>query len=617
MISIYGDGRCSTIGKMTNVGQNRDMYIFNFERNFFSSTGAEKAERDRYYKTLDEFENLGGKVGASADHLLRALQLYENVMVEFIRQYTFNYLHYAVNTTDLASKAIYSRMDAEFAQRTAFLRQELIYIDRSVLDRFIEKKPELEAYRFAVESAQRYRPHTLSMGAESTLSSAAVVSNEWEYELYEILVQRTSFGSVTTQEGELDVLRQRTAISTHPDRAIRADGFKQLYAGYASQRDLYAYTLINLVKRRNRFAKIHQFEDAPSEVYFNSYWSKAEVTNLLKELGQQAGVYLVYQRLRAEHARKILGVEDVDLWDVTMSLPGEVSPRFSIEQATNIICEALSAFGADYGRELASLLDPANGRIDILPGDHRKAGGFSKGFPGVTTVFFSHGFEGYYNDMRVLMHESTHAIHRQLMNNHAVRSMYAEGPHYLFESFAILNELLLADYLYQHETNRLKRQYYLEQFLDGKGMALFFIAQDASLEQSIYEEVENGSIESADDLDSLTKRILSRFDIWTNRHAELNMRWITNRLFYEDPLYDINYVYGALLALKYYELFTQSPASFVKNYISLLGNGFDATPEFLLSKFLKIDIHDPGLVADAVNILENKVRLLKEEYSNE
>ena len=189
--------------------------------------------------------------------------------------------------------------------------------------------------------------------------------------------------------------------------------------------------------------------------------------------------------------------------------------------------------------------------------------------------------------------------------------MYADGPHYLFESFAILNELLLADYLYQHETNPVKRQYYLEQFLDGKGMALFFIAQDAALEQSIYEEVEQGSIESADDLDALTERINSRFDIWTNRHAELKMRWITNRLFYEDPLYDINYVYGSLLALKYYEMFTQAPGSLSKNYISLMSNGFDATPEVLLKKFLKIDLHDPDLVTSAVHILENKVRLLE------
>jgi oligoendopeptidase F len=525
-------------------------------------------------------------------------------------------LRYAVNTTDLTSKSIYSRLEAEFDERTAFFRPELIQIDQPSFENFVEQKPELEIYRFAVESAQRYQPHTLSLEAEAILSSMAL-STEWEYELYELLVQRANFGTVKTQEGELDVLRQRAAISVHPDRAVRAAGFKKLYAGYASQRDLYAYALISLVKRRNRLAQMHHFEDAPGEVYFNSYWSKMEVTRLLNELLRQAGVYLGYQRLRAEQAWRRLGVVDVNVWDVNTNPPGEAPPRFTIEQAVSIICAALSALGDEYGRELASLLDPTNGRIDILPGDHRKAGGFSKGFPGVTTVFYSYGFEGYYNDMRVLMHESTHAIHRQLMSNHGVRALYADGPHYLFESFAILNELLLADYLYQNETERAKRQFYLEQFLDGKGMALFFIAQDAALEQSIYEEAERWRIANADELDIFTGRINRGFDIWISRHAELKMRWITNRLFYEDPLYNVNYVYGALLALKYYEMFAQAPASFVKNYILLMGNGFDASPEVLLSKFLKIDLHDPGLVTGAVKILDNKVRLLEEEYLSE
>ncbi len=592
------------------------MYTFDFTQNFFLSPEVEQAERDHFCQTLDEFENLRGEVLASAGHLLHALQLYETVTVEFMRHYTYHYLRYAVDTTNTSSKSIYSRLEAEFDERTAFLRPELIQIDQPSFEDFVEQKPELEIYRFAVESAQRYQPHTLSLEAESILSSMAL-STEWEYELYELLVQRTNFGIVKTQEGELDVLSQRAAISIHPDRAIRAAGFKKLYAGYASQRDLYTYALINLVKRRNRLAQMHYFEDASGEVYFNNYWSKADVTHLLEQVGQQAGVYQSYQQLRAEQARERLGVEQVDLWDVNTSPPGEQPPRFTIEQATRIIREAIAPLGDEYGRELTSLLDPANGRIDILPGDHRKAGGFSKGFPGVTTVFFSHGFEGYYNDMRVLMHESTHAVHRQLMSNHGVRALYADGPHYLFESFAILNELLLAEYLSQHETEQAKRQFFIEQFLDGKGMALFFIAQDAELEQSIYEEVEQGRIESADDLNGLTERINRRFDIWTNRHAELKMRWITNRLFYEDPLYNVNYVYGALLALKYYELFTQTTASFVKNYILLMGNGFDAPPEVLLRKFLKIDLHDPGLVTSAVKILDNKVRLLEQEYLSE
>ena len=317
---------------MVKVGQNKRMVAFDFERNFFTSPQAEKDSRDDYYQTLDDFTHLRGKVAASAEQLLHALQLYEDVLVRFMRHYTYHYLRYAVNTTDIGSKSIYSRMEAEFSQRTSFLQPELIQIDPSTLNQFIEKQPDLAAYRFALESAQRYRAHTLSLEEEAIFSSAMAVTGEWEYDLYEILVQHTNFGSVKTPQGELDVFRQRTVIANHPDRSIRKAGFSKLYAGYASQRDLYAFALINLVRKRNKLAQLHHFEDAPSEVYFNSYWSKTEVTRLLEELGQQAGIYLRYQRLRLEHARVKLGIEHVDRWDIAVSRPDEPIPRFTVER---------------------------------------------------------------------------------------------------------------------------------------------------------------------------------------------------------------------------------------------------------------------------------------------
>ena len=143
-------------------------------------------------------------------------------------------------------------------------------------------------------------------------------------------------------------------LPTIPDRAVRAAGFKKLYAGYAlTARSLRLRVDQLWSRRRNRLAQLHHFEDAPAEVYFNSYWSKAEVSNLLEELEQQAGVYQRYQRLRAEHTRARLGVEEVDLWDIAASASGETLPRFTIEQATNIICQAVLPLGAEYGRELA------------------------------------------------------------------------------------------------------------------------------------------------------------------------------------------------------------------------------------------------------------------------
>jgi oligoendopeptidase F len=590
-------------------------YRFDFARNFFANPEVEKTARIDYYAGLSELESLKGKVADSSDNLLRALRLSDKVLVEFIRHYTYLYLRYAVNTRDEASHRESSEIDAEFSKRTAFLQHELIQLDEQVLDRFVRQQPLLKPYLFAIESIRRYQPHTLSLKEEEALRITSPLHNEWQYELYQKLLGGTQFGTVKLQDSELDVRRQRAAISTHPDPAMREAGFKKLYAAYASQRDVYAFALINLVRARNRLAQLHHFEDALEEVFFKSYWSKTEVLNLLEQIGELSDVYKRYQRLRADYAKRRLGYADVNLWDVPAISSHEKVPRFTIEQASKIIREALSPLGPEYGHELALLLDPANGRMDIVPGDDRKPGGFSKGFPSVTTVFFSGGFTGYFNDMRVLTHESTHAVHRQLMSNNQVLPTYAEGPHYLFESFAIFNELLLPDYLYQHETNASKRRYFLEQFFEGKGMKLFSVAQEEAVELAIYEGVKQGKIESANDLDTLTKQISERYSIWSGKYDELKMQWITSTLFYEDPLYDINYVYGSLFALKYYEMYTHNPEQFVPRYVTLMKNGFDAPPDVLLKRYLDIDLRDQRLITGAVLLLENKVNLLEEEYS--
>jgi oligoendopeptidase F len=538
-----------------------ELYHINFARNFFPSPQAEKADRVNLYSTLRDLESLKGKLGDSAGNLLRALQIHDRVQVQLHRHYSYLYLRNAVNTTDESSLAEASALDAEVNTRTRFLQEEVMHIDDQKLAEFIVRNSELAVYRAAIERMRRNRSHTLSTSEEEVLSATAP-NNDWYSELYD---------------------RLRSAPQS------------------SSARDLFAFTLTRLASSRTRLARLHHFPDAASEVYFNSYWTRAEVDDLLRQIAEHAEMYKRYQRLRAEHAKNVSDAKET----------GQ-PPRYTIDQAGETIRSALKPLGPEYGRELAALLDPANGRMDIVPGEHRKRGGFSQGFIGTDSVFYSVGFSGSYNDLRILMHESTHAVHRQLMNASRVLPDYAEGPHYLFEAFAIFNELLLPDYLYQHESDPARKQFYLEQFLQGKGTIIFVVAPEVELEHAVYDGVTQGTLKGADDLDALSERIFSRYFVQPSN--ELRTRWTTISLMYEDPFYDINYIYGALLALNFYQLYLHDPQWFVPHYIALLKNGFNASPEMLLLRFLDIDIHDPRVVSQAISLMEERIDLLEKSY---
>jgi oligoendopeptidase F len=542
-------------------------YRFDFARNFFISPEAEKADRNHLYATLKDLESLKGRLAKSADNLYRGLKLNDALQVQLNRHYSYLYLRYAVNTNDETSRTESASLDAEVTARTAFLRQELMEIDDKTLNHLVSRNQLLKEYLPAIAAVRRFQSHRLSLKEEELLSATAP-NNDWPYELYEKLRARSETGPL--------------------------------------QRDLFAFALMRLAGARTRLAQLHHFDDAPSEAYFNSYWTKAEVDTLLKQIAQKADLYKRYQRLRADHSKRMAGVKS--------TTPGSQLPRFTISQASEIICNSLSPLGSDYGRELASLLDAANGRMDIVPGEHRKRGGFSQGFIGTDSVFYSFGFAGAYNDMRILTHESTHAVQRQLMNRNHVLPVYAEGPHYLFEAFAIFNEFLLPDYLYNQESEPLRKQFYLEQFLEGKGTAMFFVAPEVALEHAVYEGVKDGSIKGADDLDALTIRVYSPYSISPEKNAELKSQWMNLSLMYEDPFYYVNYVYGAMLALKFYEMYTRDPEHFVPRYIALMKNGFDAPPAILLRRFLDIDVHSPDLVSNAISMIEKKVDLLEKSY---
>jgi oligoendopeptidase F len=526
--------------------------------------------------------------------LQRALQLNDSVEVQFNKHYRYLFLRSAVNTSDKTSLAESSKLDAEVSARTAFLRQELIQIDDRTLAAFVARKPDLKEYLSAIEAVRRYHSYTLSLKEEELLSATAP-NNDWPYDLYD----------------ELRAPTQSIPPSRSSDPKAREEAFKKSYVGQALQRELYAFILMRLARSRTLLAQLRHFADAASEVYYESYWTKAQVDDLIDQIAQKADLFKRYQRIRADYVKKIMGYAEVNLWDMSMRPPGIQSPRYTIDQASQIIRRALAPLGADYGRELAALLDPANGRMDIVPGEHRKRGGLSQGFIGIDSVFYSAGFAGSYDDVRVLAHESTHAIHRQLMNRNHVLPTYAEGPNYLFEAFAIFSEFLLPDYLYSHEPDPLRKQFYLEQFLEGKGTAMFSVAPEVAVEHAVYDGVKQGTIKGADDLDALTKRIYSRYSIWPEKHDELKAAWMNIGLMYEDPFYDINYVYGAMLALKFYEIYTRDPQHFVPRYRALMRNGYDAPPEVLLKRFMDIDLHDPRLVSASLSVIEGKIDLLE------
>ena len=431
---------------------------------------------------------------------------------------------------------------------------------------------------------------------------------DWQYDLYQQIVANIAFGTVQTKSGALDVVRQRSLIAVDPDPRVREEGFKRRYAGFASQRDLLAFALIHAVQAQNQVAKAHRFADAPSRKYLSMYLDPGETRSLLDLMAKHGDVAKRSEKVRSAAFERDFH-QPARAWDMSVPAQGFAPPTTSLELARNVYHEAFAGLGSEYQTAFDALLDPANGRADVLPGGaaSRYGGGFSIGGAGSASILFFGRYDGTFKDLSVIAHEGGHATHRQLMNANHVAPSYDHGAHFLFESFAEFNELVLADYMADHAAQPELKRYYREQWMNIKGLDAFYGAQDALLEQAIYDGVAAGTIRNADDLDRLIVKIDSQFSQFPASTPELHNRWATVSLMYEDPLYDVNYVYGGLLALKYYHLYTTRKEWFVPRYVALLKNGFDAPPAELLKRFLDIDLSGAGLLEDGLAVLNSRL----------
>ena len=579
-------------------------------RYYFKTPEEEVAARAELNAALDQMARFKGQPN-SGSQLLALLRQYDVVRRLFARHEAYLHLRCALNHKDAACDAN-NALESDVNAKTAFLDPEILALSEDQLRHFLNEEPALAEYRFALAGIRRAAPHLLPEPEQALLDQFQPQIGDWQNDLYELITAGISFGKVQTPAGPLDVIRQRNLIATNADGKIREEGYKKRYAGFASQRDLFAFALLHTVQGQTALAKVHHYADAPARKYESLYFKPEETRSLLALMAQHGDAVKRYEKIRSQDIERDYHQPGRE-WDLSAPAPGFTPPITSLSEARSVFHEAFAGLGKEYQAAFDALLDPANGRADIVPGGapNRYTSGFSVGHAGSTSMLFYGRYDGTFKDLSVIAHEGGHAVHRQLMTANGVAPSYAEGPHFLFESFAEFNELVLADFMAEHAATPELQRYYRERWMNIKGLDAFYGAQDALLEQEVYDGVSAGTIRNADDLDRLSLKIDDQFSQFPHSTPEVRSRWAMVDLMFEDPLYDVNYMYGGLLALKYYQLYSTRREWFVPRYIQLLKNGFNQPPAELLNQFLGIDLSGPALLNDDLDLLNRRLEQLE------
>jgi oligoendopeptidase F len=560
----------------------KTQYRMRFE-NFFSSPEAEVQERKVLENRLKDLEGMKENILATGNHLLRAFELLDKIRFQFRKHDLYLFFRFATNMKEESTQKDANTLRGISIRAREIVEQAVLNTSEEKLKQLFHQEPKLEKYRFAVEAIRRQKPFSLPPDQEELLNEIQPLVNG---DFYQRMVAELDFGTMKTPQGkELHIMRQGREIENHPDPRVRREGRKKFFETLASKRDVLAFGLIQLIQMQNKLSQLHKFKNFREEFFFEEYLTSAEVKNVYDQLAAQSELYRRFEKMEEKRRGSLQ------------------TPRFSIVEASTIIRKALEPLGSEYVDELTKLLDPKNGRIDIVGAENRlpMQGGASVYPIGIST-FFAFNYEGYYIDVMLIAHEAGHAVQAMLMSNNKVPMAYAAGPGYFTESFGRFNEFLVAKYLYENEVEPARREFFDHQFSE-RAFALFHSVIEASIENAIHEAVSAGKLQDAEDINRIAKQTGALYSDRFNSEEERKMLWMDAPEYYVAPLHKTHNVFASLLAMKYYSMYEQNRADFARRYMALLKNGYNASPDSLLQQFMGIDLRDPALVRDAVLFL--------------
>jgi oligoendopeptidase F len=302
-----------------------------------------------------------------------------------------------------------------------------------------------------------------------------------------------------------------------------------------------------------------------------------------------------------ELRKKVLGLDDIYLYDLYIPLTAGPSAVVPFPEARTAIIEALAPLGADYGAALAEGLDPAHGWIDLYPHRDKDSGAFSASVYGPHPYVFMN-YQDSLDDMSTLAHEFGHALHSHLAMKAQPYSSFRYVP-FVAEVASTCNESLLSEYLVGNATDPAEKAALLVERLEGIRTTIFRQTMFAEFERTVHGFVEDGVPVTAALLESTYRDLVQRyygpgFTIDDND----GMEWAYIPHFYY-KYYVYSYATGLASGIAIADRVKRLGEPAAKAFLGMLEGGASAPPLELLAG-AGVDLTRPDALEAAMKTFE-------------
>lgn len=564
---------------------------------------ADKQQWEVAYREAEELTNkleeLKGTLGASAIALQNALDAVSLAMqkVELVSVYAF--LQKSGDNGDPEYQNMESRgrsLSVRFGTISSFVDPEILSIPEDKLREYMEAEG-LKTYKQYIADVTRMREHTLDAERENMLAMLGEVSNipSNSFEMLESVDM--NFPTITDEDGKEVTLTHGNfgVYRESKDRRVREETFTKYFGEFKKYLNTFAATYGGAVKFNNYFTAVRKFSSACERALFANNVPVSVYDSLIEAIHNALPTMKQYLGLR----KRVLNLDELDMFDLYTPMVADIEYDMPFENAKALVKEALKPLGEDYQK----LLDKAYSQswIDVYENKGKHTGAYSCGVYGVHPYVLLN-YTDTLDDAFTLAHELGHAMHSYKSANandyinHDYRIMVAEVA-------STVNEVLLTKYLLSTETDKRRRAYILNHFLEGFRTTVFRQTLFAEFERKAHQMHQNGEPLTAQSLSNVYKELITMYYDGAKINDIMAIEWSYIPHFYRG-FYVYQYATGFSSAVTIATNILQSGDP--SNYLKFLSTGGSDYPLNEL-KITGVDLTKPDTVARAMEVFQSSL----------
>jgi len=548
-------------------------------------------------KVATEFQaKYRGKIAEVAGDIAAmktCIEEFEAIQKTTQRLYSYPALRFYASTLDKDAHSWLQQVQERAsmaANYLVFFTLDIQKLPKEVIENLMAA-PELSPYIHFFENLLKYKPHTLSEEVEQVLNETSLTGGSAFVELRELHLGSEKFEPVTSPGGEsVDSESELSALLFHPDADTRLAAYRSVRKVYEKNNLLYGFILQKVTQDHKMDARRRKYESTLAKQLMGDEVPEPVYRNVIDVTRGGFELFQDYYAYKGD----ILG-RKIKICDVYAPYD-PVDVRKSYDDTVDMIYDAMAMVDPEFEEIVRGFAEGEY--IDAAVRKGKRGGAFCWGIWGFHPYVLQ-SFTGTPDSWFTLAHELGHGIHG-VYTNRSQKLLGSDPPMVLAEIASTFNELLLLDYLMEHESDaKLKKALLSKQIEDSMNL-LFRQTTISRLEEDIHEKASKGTF----DHEWVNERWMHWYKTLGADAVEIlpehQYDWARIGHIYFKPFYCYNYCLSHMVSLACYAKYREEGKAFVPKFKQLLSYGGSKDPADAL-KSVGIDPTDPKVMQAAID----------------